>query len=46
MSAPFFVGRTPSGNTSTTGRVPPLRIQPKLFSSIVERPPALLPGVG
>ena len=28
------------------GRVPPLRMQPRLFSSRVESPPALLPGVG
>ena len=34
------------GTTSTTGRVPPFRMQPRLFSSIVESPPALFPGVG
>ena len=45
-SAPRFVGRTACSSTSTMGRVPPLRMQPRLFSSSVERPPALLPGVG
>ena len=46
ITAPFLVGRAACSITSTTGLVPPLRMQPRLFSSMVESPPALLPGVG
>ena len=45
-TAPFLEGLTACCSTSTMGRVPPLRMQPKLFSSSVDSPPALLPGVG
>ncbi|MPN58004.1 hypothetical protein SDC9_205700 [bioreactor metagenome] len=44
--APFLVGICEYLRTSTTGRVPPLCMQPRDFSSIVERPPSLFPGEG
>ena len=44
--APFLVGLPPSSTISTISQVPPLWIHPRDFSSSVERPPILFPGVG
>ena len=46
MTAPFLVGASAYSRTSTMGRVPPLYMHPRDFSSIVDSPPSLFPGVG
>ena len=43
---PCFVGFSAGERTSTMGLVPLLAIEPMAFSTMLARPPFLLPGVG
>ena len=43
---PCFCGRSAGESTSTMGDVPDLAMEPIAFSTMLDRPPFLLPGVG
>ena len=44
--SPCLVGRSAGESTSTMGEVPDLAMEPMAFSTMLAKPPFLLPGVG